>query len=89
MDQKAERPSTADKVKLERKYIRLQEVGVSCWISIAPAVWLLDHFHLAVHISVAMTILFLAMGGYICLELGEEKRNALWANRDNIEQGGD
>lgn len=89
MDRKAEEPNTADKVKLERKYIRVQEVGVSCWVSIPLAVLLLDHFQLAVHITVVMAILVLATCGLFCLEWGEGKRKALKADSDNTNQGGD
>lgn len=89
MDRKAEEPNTADKLKLEKKYIRLQEVGVSCWVSIPLAVFLLDHFDLAVHITLVMVPFILVICGLLCLEFGEEKRDALRRDSDNAKQGGD
>ncbi len=89
MDKQTEEPNTSDKVKLERSYIRLQEVGISCWLVIPLAVGLLYHFDLAIHITLVMVPWLLASCGLACLEIGEGKRNALKRDNDNIKTGGD
>ena len=70
-----------DKVKLEKKYIRLQGVGISFLVAIPVAVFLLFLFDIYVYLTVVMTIFIMATSGVLCLQLGDEKRNALRANK--------
>ena len=78
-----EKKTAAELVKLERKYIRLQGVGISFLVTTPLAVFLLPLFDLYRPMIVILTVFIMAGCGFLCLQIGEEKRNALRANNDN------
>lgn len=92
MDKRTGETNPADnKVKLEKKYIRVQELGIALLVAIPFAVLLLGLFGLYTALTVMATVFFMGAGGFGCLQLGEEKRNALRVSNDNTElhKGGD
>lgn len=83
MEKESEKPNPAEKVKLEKKYIRLQQVGIGFLVSIQLVVYLLVVFDFYIYVTVVMALFSMITTGIICIALGEEGRNALRASSDN------
>ena len=75
-----ERESGKDKINPARRYIRLQEIGMSCWLSWSPAMMLADMYDVQ-RIIPAMSVLLLSIGTVI-FAIGHEGRRELRAKED-------
>lgn len=77
MEKTTERQNPPDKAKLDEHYIKIQEVGLSCWLALPFVTLLFDMFHIINAVLGVMIMFVLGVAGFLCLELGQQKRDAL------------
>lgn len=70
-------------VNPERKWLRIQEVGLAQFLAMPFAMLLLGITGLATFGSICLTLLVLGTSGYCCFRLGHEKRQEIARNTHN------
>ena len=75
------REDRKDKVNPERRYIRLQEIGMACWLSWPVALMLMDMYDL--HRLMAVVSVLLLYIGVIIFAIGHVGRQEFRARENN------
>lgn len=84
MEGTTEKQNPVDKVKLDKHYMRIQEMGLSCLLAL-PFVPVLFELLLKLenpNLGI-MLMIVLGIAGALCLHMGQEKRDELRKPKDD------